>query len=82
MTDDKKFPRGEVSPEQEDALENVSGGKVQFKTPVYDPEDKEFSCPVCNHSIIDNSINGTADRLQCPGCGRWFRVKGSTIWEE
>ena len=77
MADEKKLDEKKLD---EEALESVSGGKVSFTPPVYDPEAKEYTCPVCGETIIDNGINSS--RVQCSSCGRWFRFHGSTLVEE
>lgn len=66
----------------DEALEEVTGGKVLFSKPVYDPDSKEYTCPVCGHVIINNGINSY--RVQCPdpACGRWFQIVGNTLVAE
>ena len=80
MTDTDKFRRGEVPPEQEDALESVAGGK--FERANYDLEQNElkFKCPVCGNTVKSSFADGW--RLHCPECGHQFRFDGSTLVEE
>ena len=77
MADEKKLDEKKLD---EEALESVSGGKVSFTPPVYDPEDKEYTCPVCGGSVTDCGVSGAP--LKCKGCGRAFRFDGSTLVEE
>ncbi len=84
MTDTKKFPRGGVPPERENALEGVSGG-LTYKPPVYGSKEKSYICPVCGYDFINNIGDvrvGFPGRVQCPGCGRWLRLDGMTFVEE
>lgn len=80
MTDTDKFRRGEVPPEQEDALESVAGGK--FERANYDLELNElkFKCPVCGRMVKSSLADGR--RLQCPECGHQFHLDGSQLVEE
>ncbi len=81
MTDDKKMMHGEVSPEQENILENVSGGKVEFTKPVYDQNPYIVPCPACGGGIDIDSVNPPY-RVHCSSCGRWFHYEGVTLVEE
>ena len=81
MMDTNKFQRGGVPPEQEDSLESVSGG-VTFKEPKVGARVITRTCPVCGATITDNVIDRVSERLQCPKCGRWFRLVGTALVEE
>ncbi len=80
MTDDKKTMHGEVPPEQEDALEDVTGGKVEFETPVFDPGYSTITCPACGADIDYDNLN-RPNRVYCSACGRWFHYEENTLVE-
>ncbi len=81
MTDDKKMMHGEMSPEQEDALEDVTGGRVKpFEKPVYDPGPDTVPCPACGAGIDIDRVNPPY-RVHCNSCDRWFHYEGKTLVE-
>lgn len=79
MTDTKKFLRGGLSREQENTLEDVSGG-LDFVRPLHDPDPdpEQIPCPVCGGIIVKDF---SSEKVFCPGCKRWFRFEGSALVE-
>ncbi len=69
MTDEKKTaPKGALD---EDTLEDVTGGVITLTT-------HRLMCP-CGTYI---AVTRDGQRVQCPGCGRWFQVVGMRLKEE